>query len=206
MAIERSGMERPLAFRSTSNMALAGLEDGLLAGMVMLLFAMLCWAVMGDTFATPLRLIASTFLGPGALARDHLWVPLILGLLIHFGLSVAFSELFASMLGPSTLPRAALWGVLYGLGIAVFMRFVVLPLVNPTLAMTSLTMFFLAHLIFGLGLAFFPVFFRASEPRERITERTEMPVRHGHVNAGHRHAKVSSLPKRDVREPRQPLH
>lgn len=206
MATTRSGIDRPLAHRSANELALAGLEDGLLAGLVMLLFVMLGWTVIGDTPATPLRLVASTFLGPGALLRDHLWLPLVLGALIHFGLSVAFSEVFASLLGPSTLRRATFWGVVYGLAVGVLMRFVVLPVVNPALALTSLPMFFFAHLLYGLGLAFFPVFLRAPE-RARPRPAAARRARYAFSDEEEQPANVTPLPRSGERgERRPPLH
>jgi hypothetical protein len=148
----------PLSF----DMLTTGIVAGLIAGLAMILFEMIWMAVAGVGFWIPARLVGTVAYGvPGFL---HGAGPIIVGLLIHFGIAILWGVLFA-WIGPLDDPLAALFGgAAYGLFILAFMTFLILPSTDALMlraVVTMLPMWILAHVVFGVSLVLTPVLRRA---------------------------------------------
>jgi len=146
----------------------SGVAAGIIAGIVMAVWAMTTSAITGAGFWIVPQLIAGMFYGPLTLVRGATTV--VIGTLIHVVVSAGFGALFALMVGwrAGADGRMLAWGLAYGLAIWLVMSFGVLPLVNPTMsarvALTPVNWFF-EHLLFGVVLAFFFEQMRATRLR-----------------------------------------
>jgi uncharacterized membrane protein YagU involved in acid resistance len=142
----------------------AGAVGGLIGGVMMALFAMLYDAATGLGFFSPVRAIAATVLGRDAVTTGG--GAILLGLAIHLGVSILFGVVFAAITQREVPPAAAIaFGMFAGLAILVIMSLVVLPVLNPVSrarlmwgAPRSLpvSVAFVIHLLYGLGLALVP--------------------------------------------------
>ena len=100
---------------------------------------------------------------------------------IQLGFSIVLGILFALCMSRRTSIIAALFaGLAIGIVIWVAMDLVVLPYMNPTMAARIALMpmaYFVAHLLFGIGLGLTPLFIRAFsgkvDDRRRVSRRTE---------------------------------
>jgi hypothetical protein len=154
----------PLSF----DMLATGVVAGVVAGLAMILFEMIWMAIAGVGFWIPPRLIGVVAYGiPGFL---HGAGPVIVGLLIHFGISILWGVLFA-WIGPvESLLAALVGGAAYGLFILAFMTFLILPSTDMLMlraVVTLLPMWIIAHLLFGATLVLVPLFRRAFARPER---------------------------------------
>ena len=153
-----------------------GVLAGIVAGIVMAMYAMIAAATYQDTgFFTPLYHIASTFIDPTAMETSMKHAmggdlyyfsagPAALGLAIHMMTAVAFGVIFALVVTQLGLrgPVVPLVGVIYGLGVFALMGFAVLPLVADLFGagkpisdmpeMVGYATFSVEHAIFGLFL------------------------------------------------------
>jgi uncharacterized membrane protein YagU involved in acid resistance len=105
----------------------AVLVGGLVGGALDILFAISFAAYNGIPAMRLLQSVASGLLGRDAYSGG---VPIAaLGLLLHFAMAVAFAGAFvlASRRLPLLVRRPYLFGGLFGVGVFLFMRFVVLP-------------------------------------------------------------------------------
>jgi hypothetical protein len=141
----------------------AGITAGLVGGALMALFLMTYMAVVGYGFWMPLRLIGATIYGVDALVAGAGIAAL--GGIIHLVISTLFGVLFASLVQRHAGPAAAVvFGVAFGVVVLVLMTYLVLPTLDPVMrARVALVpgAWFLAHLLFGLGVATAPRFRRA---------------------------------------------
>jgi hypothetical protein len=147
----------------------AGALAGLLGGALMALVAFRLALAGTPESWHPLRSIAATLLGPEALAGGTF--AMVLALSIHVATSVGWGIAFAWAAGtrPGALGALAL-GLIAGLVVMVFMTFAVLPTINPLLyvhVMEAFSAWVVAHLAFGVGLAFAPYLRRRSLERSR---------------------------------------
>jgi len=168
MAQPKAGAARPLAWRSVEAVAMGSLLAGALAAVAMLLVAAVSALALGESALLPPRLVAATFSGAWALGASAPG-PVLVGLLVHFCLSMTLALLFAAALGLTSSLRASAWGLVYGLGVAVLMRFVVLPALNPPLASSPAIPFLIAHLVWGAALGTVPWLARSRD-------RTHLPA------------------------------
>jgi hypothetical protein len=142
---------------------------------------LIAWTVThGVGYWLTLKAIAALPFGIPALFGGP-WV-LLAGFLIHFGMSMFFGVLFATGLamlgivafgGPfwmvvrnplASVPIAAGLGIIYGVAIWAVMNFGILPPTDPIMAW-SMTLifyaFYVAHLVFGVGLVSVPLILSA---------------------------------------------
>jgi hypothetical protein len=143
----------------------AGAVSGLVGGVGMALFATIYASIAGHGFWTPVQAIAGTVLGRDAM---HGASAVIVGVAIHVAVSMAFGILFAAITPREVAPAPALaFGMFAGLAILVMMNLVVLPVVNPYVrshlmwgsspgAALPVSVAFVMHLLYGLGLSLAP--------------------------------------------------
>ena len=136
----------------------AGVLAGVLGGALMAIVAFRLALAGTPESWHPLRTIAATVLGEDALAGGTF--AMVVALSIHLATSVGWGIAFASAAGESRGALSALaLGLIGGLVILVFMTFAVLPTINPLLyvhVMEAFSAWLVAHLAFGVGLAFAP--------------------------------------------------
>ncbi len=142
----------------------AGAVGGLIGGVMMAAFAMLYDAAIGLGFFGPLRAIAATLLGRDAVTTGG--GAILLGLAVHVGVSIVLGVFFAALTPRQVPPAAAIaFGMFAGLAILVIMSLVVLPVMDPVArarlmwgAPRSLpvSVAFIIHLLYGVGLAMVP--------------------------------------------------
>ena len=130
-----------------------GIGPGLIGGAVMLVMLVILSLARGEGLLWPLKLIATTFMGPEAMEGGFGMA--VLGGLAHFAVSVLLGMVFAKVVGRTTRRRALLMGLLYSVAIWAFVQFIVLPIANPFLAtqLGTVWTFFAGHLGYGLMLA-----------------------------------------------------
>jgi hypothetical protein len=91
------------------------------------------------------------------------------------GIQLAFSIILGILFGLATSLRTStilelLVGIVVGIAVWVAMDLYVLPFMNPTMAARVELMpiaYFVAHLLFGIGLGLTSLFVRALSPRDR---------------------------------------
>ena len=105
----------------------AVLVGGLVAGMLDILFAISFAAFNGIPPMRLLQSVASGVLGRDAYAGGG--PSATLGLFLHFAMAIAFAGAFvlASRSAPLLVRRPFIFGGLFGIGVFLFMRLVVLP-------------------------------------------------------------------------------
>jgi uncharacterized membrane protein YagU involved in acid resistance len=148
----------------------AVLVGGLVAGTLDILFA-ISFAAYNDIPAMRLlQSVASGVLGRDAYAGGG--PSAALGLCLHFAMAIAFAGAFvlASRSAPQLVRRPFIFGGLFGVGVFLFMRFVVLPwsaFPHPvTFKPLATTLDLLSHVfLFGIPIA--------------LAARTASPIRHG---------------------------
>ncbi len=144
--------------RDARGIIVGGGIAGIIAGIVMAMFAMGYAGMMGMGWLTPLRLIAATLYGVDALIGGS--GVLLIGLIIHMMASAAFGIIFAALLPARASAGAAFGGgLLWGFFVWVIMTFAVISWLNPTMAArVSLISgaWFFEHLVFGAVLAITP--------------------------------------------------
>ena len=137
---------------------IAGLAAGMAGGVLMAVGAMVHAAIAGLDLLFPLRMIGATFVGPAALVGGAAAVAygLALHMLVSMGLGVAFAALVNHT---TTAGPALIGGTAFALSSMLVMSAVVVPLVNPQMAVRLPTMaygWFAQFLLFGIGLALAP--------------------------------------------------
>jgi len=154
----------------------SAVKAGLIAGAIfMALEMLLVWLAMGMSPFAPPQMIAAIAMGPEVLpgpdnpAGSNLGV-LLVGMAVHFALSVVLAFVFKYIAGAMRLhgPMLLLAGVAFGL-IVYAVHFYGLTALFPWFAMARNWISVLAHAIFGLVLAY------AMMPRTLGTVR-EQPI------------------------------
>ena len=138
-----------------------GIFSGLIGAVLMAGVSMLFALSQGDLWR-PMKLVAATVLGEGALAPGFHFGPVFLGLLIHLIMSLALGIFFVWLGGFLGYGGAIGWGIIFSLSIWVIMQFGLLPVIDPWLAAAPPIPVALAHLAFGLSLGIYPRFLKAA--------------------------------------------
>jgi uncharacterized membrane protein YagU involved in acid resistance len=141
----------------------AGIADGILSAILMMGFMMAYSGVTGGSVTMPLKALGALVYGVEALVAGLM--AMLAGAGIQLGFSIVLGILFALFTSRRTSIVAALFaGIVVGIVIWVAMELVVLPYTNPTMAARIALMplaYFIAHLLYGIGLGLTPIFVRA---------------------------------------------
>lgn len=161
-----------------------GIVAGMIAGVVMAMYAMLASATyLHQGFFTPLYGTASPLIGSSAMTTSmakgvyFALGPAVLGLVIHMMWSAGYGVVFGLLARAFRLAGSAtlVGGLGYGVLVLLLMSFVVLPIVGAgavpgTIGAPSFTM---EHLLFGLALGVWPLLrtqdFGLQQPRGTAT-------------------------------------
>jgi len=157
----------------------AGALAGILAATLMMGALMAYSGTIGAGIWMPLKTLAGLVYGVEALVAGSMAITTGAG--IQLGLSVALGILFGLATSRRTSMILALFaGVAIGIAIWVAMELYVLPFLDPTMAARIAlmpVMYFVAHVLFGIGLGTTPLVVRAlSRRRVRETPPMECPV------------------------------
>ena len=159
-------------------------------------FMMAYSRAIGAGVTMPLKALGALVYGVEALVAGSM--AMLAGAGIQLGFSIILGILFALFMSRRTSIIAALFaGIAIGIAIWVAMELVVLPYMNPTMAARIALMplaYFVAHLLYGIGLGLTPLFIRAfsgrRHERRRASRRTEaLPA----YRAGVRWARIESI-------------
>jgi len=165
--VEQANAASPEA-SSSANRASTGarLEAGIAAGIVgsiLTMGFMMTYAdVTGAGLTMPLKALGAFVYGVEALVAGP--AAMLVGALIQVGFLIVLGILFGLFISRGTSTVAALFaGMAIGIAIWVAMDLIVLPFMNPTMAARTALMplaYFIAHLLYGFGLATTPLFIR----------------------------------------------
>ena len=155
----------------------AGIVAGALGGILMI-GCMMIYANVTDAGATmPLKALGALVYGVEALVVGSM--AMLAGAGIQLGFSIVLGILFALFTSRRTSIVAALFaGLAVGSVIWVAMDLFALPYMNPTMAARIALMpmaYFVAHLLFGIGLGLTPLFIRTFSRERRDERRVERP-------------------------------
>ena len=135
-------------------------------------FMMAYSSATGAGVTMPLKALGAIVYGVEALVAGSM--AMLAGAGIQLGFSIVLGILFALCTSRRTsIVAEMLVGIVVGIAIWVAMELVVLPYMNPTMAARIALMplaYFIAHLLFGIGLGLTPVFVR-SFSRKRHNQR-----------------------------------
>jgi hypothetical protein len=158
----------------------AGIADGILSAALMMGFMMAYSNAVGEGVTMPLKALGALVYGVEALVAGS--TAMLAGAGIQLGFSIVLGILFALCTSRRTsIVAEMVVGIVVGIVIWVAMELVVLPYENPTMAARIALMplaYFIAHLLFGIGLGLTPVFVRTfggkgRKDRRRVARRTE---------------------------------
>lgn len=153
----RSADSTPFALTSTAIKHAA--VAGVIAGIVMAMFAMIIALIAGNGFWAPPRAIAAEFLGTQHAGPGFAIGPVLAGMIIHMMLSAAFGAGFSVAVGVVARGASqfalAVLGMVTGIVLWVGSTYIVAPALNGaelfTTAMPAWT-WFAAHVMFGVAL------------------------------------------------------
>jgi uncharacterized membrane protein YagU involved in acid resistance len=156
----------------------AGIADGMLSAILMMGFLMAYSSVTGAGVTMPLKALGALVYGVEALVVGSM--AMLAGAGIQLGFSIVLGILFALCTSRRTSIVAALFaGIAVGIAIWVAMELVVLPYMNPTMAARIALMplaYFMAHLLYGIGLGMTPVFIRTFSRKRHDDHSVERPA------------------------------
>jgi len=161
----------------------AGVTAGIFAAILMMGFLMACSSAIGEGPTMPLKALGALVYGVEALIAGSTAVAAGAG--IELGFSIVLGILFGlAMSRRSSVILTMLGGILVGVVIWVAMELYVLPQMDPTMAARIALMpmaYFVAHVLFGIGLGLTPLFVRAFSRerhgrRSRDTQRMDRPA------------------------------
>ncbi len=133
--------------------ARSGALAGLVGGVVMAMWSMVVLAATGAGFWTPVNLIAHTIWRGAPTDGSFSIGALLLGLLVHMVMSVAFGVVLATLATrlAGTLPALLAAGMTFGLVLWLVNQYVIWPAIDETAAQAFTPWVFAAgHLLFGL--------------------------------------------------------
>jgi hypothetical protein len=140
----------------------AGIAAGIVGGVLMIGFLMTYSSLTGAGLTTPLKALAALVYGVEALVAGPL--ALLTGASIQLGFAMVLGILFALCVTRRTSIVSALFaGIAIGIGVWLVMDLLVLPLTNPIMAARVALVplaYFVAHVLYGLGLSTTPIFIR----------------------------------------------
>jgi hypothetical protein len=140
---------------------LAGIIAGLIAGIAMAMVAMMLMPMMGRGMWSPVKLMAGTLQGEAALEGGA--ATILLGMMIHMGMSAVLGVIFALIVG--ALGWAGLWtlivaGIVYALIVWVVNQYAILPVVDKVMAERMPPMAFaVTHVVYGAVLGWLVALF-----------------------------------------------
>jgi uncharacterized membrane protein YagU involved in acid resistance len=156
----------------------AGIADGILSAILMMGFMMAYSNAIGEGVTMPLKALGALVYGVEALVAGSM--AMLAGAGIQLGFSIVLGILFALCMSRRTSIIAALFaGIAVGIVIWVVMDLVVLPYMDPTMAARIALMpmaYFVAHLLYGIGLGLTPLFIRTFSKRRHDDRRIERPA------------------------------
>ena len=161
----------------------AGVTAGIFAAILMMGFLMACSSAIGEGPTMPLKALGALVYGVEALIAGSTAVAAGAG--IELGFSIVLGILFGlAMSRRSSVILTMLGGILVGVVTWVAMELYVLPQMDPTMAARIALMpmaYFVAHVLFGIGLGLTPLFVRAFSRerhgrRSRDTQRMDRPA------------------------------
>src|SRR6266436_273775 len=160
---------------SWSRRLAAGIVDGTLSAVLMMGFLMAYASETGAGTTMPLKALGALVYGVEALVAGSM--AMLAGAGIQLGFSIVLGILFAVCMSRRTSIIAALFaGIAVGMIIWVAMELVVLPYMGPTMAARIALMpmaYFVAHLLYGIGLGMTPIFVRGFSRKRRDDRRIE---------------------------------
>jgi hypothetical protein len=169
--------------REVKSALAGGAAAGAIAGAVLTAFMFVMALVKGlDPWQTALKGAGAPFLGDAARQPGFDLVPVLVGALCHFAVSIGWGLLFGVLAYGLSKPMTMLAGVAWGIVVWLGMFYVVLPLVGlgdmPRQA--SLVTAIVYHVVFGvaLGAGFLPF-----QRRKHAVDSTHH--HHGHHAAVH---------------------
>jgi hypothetical protein len=161
----------------------AGVTAGIFAAILMMGFLMACSSAIGEGPTMPLKALGALVYGVEALIAGS--TAMAAGAGIELGFSIVLGILFGlAMSRRSSVILTMLGGILVGVVTWVAMELYVLPQMDPTMAARIALMpmaYFVAHVLFGIGLGLTPLFVRAFSRerhgrRSRDTQRMDRPA------------------------------
>lgn len=156
--------------RTSWGMRLAGgIAAGILGAILMMGFMMTYSSVAGAGATMPLKALGALVYGVEALVAGSM--AMLTGAGIQLGFSIVLGIFFALFTSRRTSLAASLFaGIVVGIVIWVAMELLVLPFMNPTMAARIALMplaYFIAHLLYGIGLGMTPIFIRTFSGKRR---------------------------------------
>ena len=152
----------------------AGIADGILSAILMMGFMMAYSNAIGEGVTMPLKALGALVYGVEALVAGSM--AMLAGAGIQVGFSIVLGILFALCMSRRTSIIGSLFaGIAVGVLIWVAMDLIVLPYMDPTMAARIALMpmaYFVAHLLYGIGLGMTPLFVRGFS-RKRHDERRD---------------------------------
>ena len=156
----------------------AGIIDGILSAILMMGFMMAYSSATGAGVTMPLKALGALVYGVEALVAGSM--AMLAGAGIQLGFSIVLGILFALCMSRRTSIIATMFaGIAVGIVIWVAMELVVLPYMDPTMAARIALMpmaYFVAHLLYGIGLGLTPVFIRTFSKKRHERRRAERPA------------------------------
>lgn len=149
----------------------AGILAGIVAAVLMMGFMMAYSNAIGEGITMPLKALGALVYGVEALVAGS--TAMAAGAGIELAFAIALGILFGlAMSRRSSVVLTMIAGIVVGIAIWVAMDLYVLPQMDPTMAARIALMpvaYFLAHVLFGIGLGLSSVFVRtfSRKPRER---------------------------------------
>src|SRR5258708_1513186 len=156
------GSSRPVYRTPASARIVAGIAAGTLGGILMIGCMMIYASVTDAGATTPLKALGALVYGVEAFVAGP--TAMLVGVLIQLAISIVIGILFALFMSRETSTVAALVaGIVVGVALWAAMDLFVLPRAKPTMAARIALMpigYFVAHVLFGVGLAMSPALIR----------------------------------------------
>ncbi len=135
----------------------AGIIGGVIGGLVMAMLATMLMPMMGKSATSPMRLMAATIEGEGAMTGGMSTI--VLGMMIHLATSIALGVIYGfivAWLGWSRFWVIFVLGGVYGILVWLVMQYLVLPRGNRLMARKMPPMpWLMLHIVYGLVLGLF---------------------------------------------------
>ncbi len=162
---------------------LRGAIWGIVASLVMALYAMIASAGLGQGFLTPLYGIASPIVGGrdmmASMSMVHVNIgPLLIGAIVHMMWGALYGVVFALLARQFGLQGVTglIAGAVYGLIVMAIMMYIALPIVGAGgMPQTVGFSFGVEHVIFGVVLGLWPLLRPVEFDRARQTQELATP-------------------------------